>query len=232
MPTLSEGFLWYLAFLFSVVVHEAAHAFAAMKLGDRTAYDGGQVTLDPLPHIKREPLGTVVVPILSFLAGGWMIGWASAPYDPLWARAYPQRSAIMSLAGPLANLAVVVVAGAAIHLGIALDLFYAPDSLGLSHIVASYRDGTLAGVATLLSIMFSLNILLFTFNLMPLPPLDGSGILPLLLSRERAIAYMDIIHGSHLSFIGLFIAWKAFDFVFDPVHLFFINLLYPGYGYC
>jgi len=231
MPNLAEGFLWYLAFLFSVVIHEASHAFAAMKLGDRTAYEGGQVTLDPLPHIKREPVGTVVVPVLSFLVGGWMIGWASAPYDPLWARNYPQRSAAMSLAGPLANLLVVLVVGLAIRLGMAMDLFYAPESLTLSHIVASHQDGTLAGVATLLSILFSLNLLLFTFNLMPLPPLDGSGVIPLLLSRERALAYMDFIHGGHLAFIGIFIAWKAFDYIFDPVHLMFINLLYPGYGY-
>jgi Zn-dependent protease len=231
MPDLAEGFLWYLAFLFSVVVHEASHAFAAMKLGDNTAYEGGQVTLDPFPHIKREPVGTVVVPILSFLAGGWMIGWASAPYDPVWARDNPKRSAMMALAGPLANLLVVAVVGLAIRLGMALDQFYAPDSLRLSHIVASRQDGTLAAVTTLLSILFSLNLLLFTFNLIPLPPLDGSGIVPFLLSRKAAVAYMDFIRGGHLSFIGLFIAWKAFDFVFDPVHLFFINLLYPGYGY-
>ena len=82
MPNMAEGFLWYLAFLFSVVVHEASHAFAAMKLGDTTAYEGGQVTLDPLPHIKREPFGTVVIPVLTYLMGGWMFGWASAHTTP------------------------------------------------------------------------------------------------------------------------------------------------------
>jgi Zn-dependent protease len=231
MHNLSEGFLWYLAFLFSVVVHEASHAFAAMKLGDKTAYEGGQVTLDPFPHIKREPIGTVVVPILSFLAGGWMIGWASAPYDPVWARNYPRRSALMSLAGPLANLAVVVIAGLAIRLGMATDLFYAPESINFSHLVGSRAEGTLAGLATLLSILFTINLLLFTFNLIPVPPLDGSGIIPFLLSKERAVAYMDFLHGSQLSFIGLFVAWKVFDYLFDPVHLLFINILYPDYGY-
>lgn len=231
MPDIAEGFLWYLAFLFSVVVHEASHAFTAMKLGDRTAYEGGQVTLDPLPHIKREPIGTIVVPIFSFLAGGWMIGWASAPYDPVWARTYPKRSAMMSLAGPLANLLVMIAAGLSIRLGIALDWFYAPDSINLSRVVAAHQDGTLTGVATLLSILFSLNALLFTFNLIPLPPLDGHGIIPFLLSREKAVAYMDIIHGNHLSFLGIFVAWKAFDYIFNPVHLLFINLLYPELGY-
>ncbi|MGD9007063.1 MAG: site-2 protease family protein [Desulfobacteraceae bacterium] len=231
MHNISEGFLWYLAFLFSVVVHEASHAFTAMKLGDKTAYEGGQVTLDPFPHIKREPIGTVLVPILSFLAGGWMIGWASAPYDPVWARNYPQRSALMSLAGPLANLALVVVAGLAIRLGMATDLFYAPDNINFSHVVAAHSEGTMAGLATLLSILFTLNLLLFTFNLMPVPPLDGSGIIPFILSKDRAVAYMDFLHSSQLSFIGLLVAWKAFDYVFDPVHLLFINMLYPDYGY-
>ena len=230
MPDIAEGFLWYLAFLFSVVVHEASHAFAALKLGDSTAYEGGQVTLDPLPHIKREPVGTVVVPLLSYMVGGWMIGWASAPYDPMWARNYPQRSAIMSLAGPAANLSVMIAAGMAIRIGIAMDLFVVPESFSLSHIIGATQDGTMAGVATLLSILFSLNLLLFTFNLMPLPPLDGSGIIPLLLSRERAVAYMDFIHSSHLSFIGIFIAWKTFGYLFRPVFIMFVKILYPGYG--
>ena len=231
MPNLAEGFLWYLAFLFSVVIHEASHALASMKLGDMTAYNGGQVTLDPLPHIKREPFGTVLVPVLSYLAGGWMIGWASAPYDPVWARTYPQRSALMALAGPLSNLLVVVASGLLIHVGIAMDLFYAPDRINFSHIVAAQDAGMLSGVATLLSIMFSLNLLLFIFNLIPLPPLDGSGLIPLVVSKEKAVAYMDLIHNSQFSFFGIFIAWKLFDFIFDPVHLLFINLLYPGAGY-
>ena len=74
-----EGFGWYVAFLVSVTCHEASHALAAMKLGDRTAYNHGQVTLDPVPHIQREPWGMVIVPVLSFVMGGWMIGWGSAP---------------------------------------------------------------------------------------------------------------------------------------------------------
>lgn len=228
MPNIAEGFLWYLAFLFSVVVHEASHAFTAMKLGDNTAYEGGQVTLDPFPHVKREPIGTVVVPVISYLLGGWMIGWASAPYDPSWARMHPQRSAIMSLAGPAANLLVVVAAGLAIRIGMAMDLFFIPQSFSLSHIVVAGQDGIMAGVATLLSILFSLNLLLFTFNLMPLPPLDGSGIIPLLLSREKALAYMDFINGSHLSFLGIFIAWNAIGYLFNPVLLLFVRILYTG----
>jgi len=231
MPNLSEGILWYLAFLFSVVVHEASHAYAALRHGDKTAYEGGQVSLDPLPHIKREPFGTVVVPILSFLVGGWMLGWASAPYDPVWARRFPKRSALMALAGPLSNLAILLAVGVVIHIGMAMDLFYAPGRIHLSQIVAAQEDGLMEGVAVLLSILFSLNLLLFTFNLIPLPPLDGSGIIPLFLSEDHAGRYMDFLRGSSFSFIGIFIAWKVFDLIYSPIHLLAIGLLYPGHGY-
>ena len=78
------GIAWYAVLLFSLTFHEAAHAFAALRGGDRTAYLGGQVSLDPTPHIRREPLGTVVFPIVIYLisGGGWMFGWASTPFDP------------------------------------------------------------------------------------------------------------------------------------------------------
>ena len=88
------GLAWYAAFLFSTCCHEAAHAWAALRLGDPTAYLGGQVSLDPRPHIVREPIGTVVVPLLTFvLTRQWMMGWASAPYDPAWADRHPRRAA-------------------------------------------------------------------------------------------------------------------------------------------
>ena len=106
---LVSGLQWYLVFLYSTTLHEAAHAWAALKLGDDTAYQGGQVTLDPTPHIRREPIGMVVVPLLSFLFGGWMIGWASTPYDPDWAMRYPRRSAWMSLAGPALTLQQILL---------------------------------------------------------------------------------------------------------------------------
>src|SRR3990167_6103885 len=98
------GVVWYAVFLFSTTCHEAAHAWAAKLGGDPTAALGGQASINPLPHIQREPLGTVVVPVASYLLGGWMIGWASAPYDPLWAERHPRRAGLMALAGPGANL--------------------------------------------------------------------------------------------------------------------------------
>ena len=96
----ATGLIWFLAFLFSTTVHEAMHAFAAWRLGDPTAYQGGQVSLNPAPHIQREPIGMVVLPLLTSLTQGWAVGWASCPYDPIWARRYPGRSAVMAAAGP------------------------------------------------------------------------------------------------------------------------------------
>ncbi len=232
LDKIAEGILWYVVFIFSTTCHEAAHALTALKLGDRTAYEGGQVTFDPVPHIRREPVGTVLVPIISFLMSGWMIGWASAPYDPYWAMRYPKRSSLMALAGPLSNFLLVLVSFLLIRLGLAFGVFYAPDSIVFSHVTAAANSGIFSSIAKFLSILFSLNLILFTFNLLPLPPLDGSGLAPLFLEKRSAQNYLEFIrHNAALGFIGLYLAWKFFDVVFDPVHLFAINLLYPGMGY-
>ena len=106
--TLATGFLWFLAFLFSTTVHEAMHALAALKGGDPTAYHGGQVSLSPIPHIRREPIGMLVVPLLTALTQGWAIGWASTPYDTRWAAQYPKRAALMAAAGPAGNLSIAL----------------------------------------------------------------------------------------------------------------------------
>ena len=80
VDTLTLGLIWFVVFLFSTTCHEGAHALVAKLGGDPTA--SGQVTLNPIPHIQREKFGMVVMPILSYLLGGYMMGWASAPYDP------------------------------------------------------------------------------------------------------------------------------------------------------
>src|SRR5580692_4902334 len=126
--TLALGFAWYVVFLLSTTCHEAAHALAAKLGGDLTAFHGGQVSIDPIPHIRREPFGMVVFPILSYFLGGWMMGWASAPYDPYWAQRHPHRAAWMSLAGPGANFTLAILAAVGIHAGIWMGVFHNPDS--------------------------------------------------------------------------------------------------------
>jgi hypothetical protein len=121
------GITWYVVFLLSTTCHEAAHALAAKLGGDLTAFHGGQVTLDPIPHIRREPFGMVVFPILSYFLGGWMMGWASAPYDPFWAQRHPHRAAWMSLAGPGANFTLTILAALSIHAGLWMGVSWPQD---------------------------------------------------------------------------------------------------------
>ena len=129
---LALGVIWYVVFLFSTCCHEAAHAWTAMRLGDRTAYHGGQVSLNPIPHIRREVLGMVVVPIVTYLTQGWIMGWASAPMDWFWVRRYPRRAAWVSLAGPLANLTLLVAAGVLLRLGLQAGWFSPPPAVSCS----------------------------------------------------------------------------------------------------
>ena len=167
MEKLAEGLLWYVAFLFSTTLHEASHALVAFKLGDRTAYEGGQLTLDPIPHMKR-------------LAG----------------------------------------------------VFLPLDSIDFTHVIDATQGGAFATLATFINIVFSLNLLLFIFNLLPVPPLDGSGIVPLFLTEERAQRYLEVVHNPSFSFIGIIVAWNVFDYIYSPLHLAFINLLfYPAAHY-
>src|SRR5271169_2166132 len=155
---LIAGVVWYVVFLLSTTCHEAAHAFVAKLGGDLTAFHGGQSTLDPLPHIRREPFGMVIFPILSYAMGGWMMGWASAPYDPEWSRRYPRRAAWMALAGPGTNFILMLLAAIAIHVGMAMSRFQAPASPSFSHITELVGGGTNLA-STFLSVMFMLNLL-------------------------------------------------------------------------
>jgi Zn-dependent protease len=226
------GVTWYVVFLLSTTCHEAAHALAAKLGGDLTAFHGGQVSLDPIPHVRREPFGMVLFPVLSYLIGGWMMGWASAPYDPLWAQRHPRRAAWMSLAGPGANFALTILAALLIHVGIWIGLFEAPDSANFTTLAAALKPGAAEGAAKLLSIMFSLNLLLGVFNLLPVPPLDGFGAVPLLLSENAAQRFQEM--GTQMrgfSMFGMLIAWKVFDPLFDPIFTLALRALYPGYGY-
>src|SRR5215470_14772795 len=120
------AFIWYVVFLFSTTCHEAAHALAAKLQGDETAARGGQVTLNPVPHIRREPFGMVLIPIASVIISGGnsLFGWASAPFDPDWERRFPRRSAIMAMAGPAANFTLMFLALVGIQLGYHFKVFH------------------------------------------------------------------------------------------------------------
>ncbi len=230
MPDLTQALVYYAVFLFSTTLHEAAHALVAKLGGDLTAYRGGQVTLDPRPHIRREPVGMVWLPLISVLLSGWPFGFASAPYDPAWAQQHPRRAAWMALAGPGANLLLVLLAVLLVRQGTAAGVFYAPDAVRFGEVVGA--DGAWAGAALLLGVVFSLNLVLAALNLLPFPPLDGSGAVPLLLS-DRATAQYQRLVWSHpaIGWVGILVAWQVFDAVFRPVFLVAVNVLYPDAGY-
>ena len=222
---------WYLVFVFSTSVHEAAHAWTAWKLGDDTAYRGGQVTLDPTPHIRREPFGMVVMPLLSYLASHWMIGWASAPYSPAWALENPRRAGLMAIAGPFSNFALVLLSGIAIVTGVHLHYFQAPAEIGFDSMTRALADGWPVFFAKVLSLFFSLNLLLGTFNLLPIPPLDGASIPLLFSNRSMAASIFGLIRHPTLRMFGLLIAWKCFGTLFHPVQMAAAHLLYPDTFY-
>jgi Zn-dependent protease len=223
-----DGIKWYLVFLFSTCFHEAAHAWAALRLGDDTAARGGQVSLNPLPHIRREPWGMVAIPLLSFMNSGWMIGWASAPYSIAWAQRYPRRAALMGLAGPAANLVIFLGAALLLRLGLEWGFFHPASSPGFLHVMTTGDDGLGEFAAKLLSLAFSLNLLLALFNLLPVPPLDGS-VLPLFfLPPGAAEGYLALRRHPVLALGGIFAGWWAFGIIFPPVLRAAIALLTQG----
>lgn len=233
MTDIAGGLIFYAVFLFSTTLHEAAHAWAAKLGGDLTAYHGGQVTLDPRPHIRREPFGMVVLPLISSLLSGFPFGFASAPYDPVWALKHPRRAALMALAGPASNLALVLLAVAAIRVGTALEVFAAPAAVSFGSVVeVAAPDGQWHAVAKLASVLFSLNLLLAVFNLIPLPPLDGSAVVPLFLRPDTAQRYQAFLFANPgLGLAGMLVSWQLIDQVFQPVFLAAVNALFPGVRY-
>jgi Zn-dependent protease len=228
---LENGLVWFGVFLFSTTCHEASHAWTALKLGDSTAAAGGQVTLNPLPHIKREFVGMVVVPLLSLLALGWVIGWASAPFNPEWARNFPRRAALMALAGPAANLLLAVAAVGLIRIGYEWEFFAAPQRVSAAHLAIGFNPGLADLVGKVLSVFVSLNLLLFGFNLLPLPPLDGSYAPFLLMNRNAADSYRQLIHSPWLAYVGVLVASKLVAPVLPALVTFVANVIYPSMHY-
>jgi Zn-dependent protease len=229
---LLEALLWFVAFLFSTTVHEAMHALAALRGGDRTAYLGGQVSLSPLPHIRREPIGMLVVPLLTAFTNGWAVGWASTPYDPAWAARHPRRSAAMAAAGPIGNLLIALLAFLGLRGGLAAGVFGAPSRASFHHLVEALNGAvTLTAVGELLSILLVLNILLFVFNMLPFPPLDGGSVLGGVLPERAAHATRAFAANPVFSLLGILVAWQVFPHLAGPIFNALLRLVHPQHSY-
>lgn len=222
MDPILSAVAMYLIFVFSTTCHEAAHAFVAKRGGDDTAYSLGHVTLDPIPHIVRSPMGMVVAPLLSLYWMNFPLGWASVPYDSQWGQRHPRRRALMSLAGPLANFALALTAIVTLRGLIEGGVFHLHSS-GVRSGFVMLGEGVapnspLAAVAFVLSWLFSLNLLLGLFNLMPLPPLDGSSVAEGLSPRMMGSFYDRLREIPAHEMLGWIAASQLFRYLDEPMY--------------
>jgi Zn-dependent protease len=166
----------YVVLLFSLSVHESAHAWTAFRQGDPTARSLGRISLNPLVHI--DPIGTVVLPLLMIFTGVPLLGWAKpTPVDPRHFRDLRLGQILVSGAGPLSNLLLAL-------------LFTAGLFVAVRVLPAPLQEQPLA---QLLSLGIQLNVLLAIFNLVPLPPLDGSHVVEWSLPNGMGHRYMAMI---------------------------------------
>lgn len=148
--------------VFSVVIHEVSHGYAALALGDRTAQYSGRLTLNPLKHI--DPFGSIMLPLFTSLLGGPVFGWAKpVPYNPYNLKNQKWGPAIVGAAGPLANLLLALVFGLMVRFSPILFVGASNDFVG-----------NFINIAAAISV---LNLVLAIFNFVPVPPLDGSKVL-------------------------------------------------------
>lgn len=213
----------------SATAHEAAHALAAFAGGDPTAYRAGQVSLNPIPHMRREPVGMVVVPLLFALTQGWCIGWASTPYDPRWEMRHPRRAAWMAAAGPAANFALAAVALVLLRAGLELGAFHAPPSVSFGKLVGADSLG-LELLGRTLSVLLVLNVILALFNLIPVPPLDGATAITLFLGDQTALRFRAAMRGG-AGLVGLLVAWWVFGEALRPIFGLLLRLVHPDVSY-
>jgi Zn-dependent protease len=216
--------LTFFVFLFSTAAHEAAHAITARRFGDNTAADAGLATLDPTPHIRREPLGMLLLPLSMLLMSGSLIGWGSAPYSPFWAANNPRPKALMALAGPMANLTIGLLCYGLMWVGVLAGVFqfgFAEDGA----LVVANIDA-LSGLALFLSIGLWLNIFLCLFNLLPVPPLDGSSVITLFMPEKYAVMVEEARFNPNVQLISLFLVFYFGPRLIMPFFAAFMGLLF------
>ena len=181
-------FLQMVPFLMAIVFHEFGHAFVARKHGDNTAHDLGRLTLNPIPHI--DPIGTLLFPIINMLTGmNIMFGWAKpVPINYGKLRPYRRGLRLVALAGPMANVLLALVCA----LFLVIFATFVPPTF---YLYEPLREMSRAAI--------SINFALAIFNLIPLPPLDGSKVVESFLSIEASRKFEDLHRYSFFILLGL-----------------------------
>lgn len=181
-------FIFQIAILImSVVIHEVSHGYAASILGDQTARYQGRLTLNPIKHL--DPVGSVIVPTMAYFLGGFIFGWAKpVPYNPYNLKPGRWSEALVAGAGPASNILIALIFG--------LILRFGQESLS-------------PAVVSITIIVVFINIILAVFNLMPIPPLDGSKILYAIFP-DWADKVRDTLerYGLLLVILFIFVAWS------------------------
>lgn len=204
--------------IFSVVIHEMAHAWVALKCGDTTAKDLGRITLNPIPHI--DLFGSIIIPLFSIIATGRVfIAWAKpVPIDPRNFSNFKSDDTLVTIAGPISNLIIALLCSLLVVAIYYISAAAAPAEGSFSFEFINYMFKMFyAGVL--------LNVSLAVFNMIPIPPLDGSHVLANLLPDELAMRYRSI------GFMGIFILLALFNFVpgFSQVFMSIITFVSKPY---
>lgn len=207
-----------LSFVPALVFHEASHGFAAYKLGDPTAKRAGRLSLNPLRHI--DPFGTVVMPLLLMIANMPVFGYAKpVPYNPVYFKDARKGDLLVGLAGPAANL-VLAVLGALVH---AVATALIPPMFIVHNVVLYYA-------LELFLPMFSLiNLYLMFFNLLPIPPLDGSSIFAFFMPAKYLPQYYKVQQYAFPIFMILVILVPYF-LHFNPIGVYLDMTAYNLFG--
>jgi Zn-dependent protease len=215
--------IWFIVLLFSLSFHEAAHAWTSERFGDDTGRIQGRITLNPIPHI--DVFGTILFPIVSALSGIPLLGWAKpVQTNPLMWRDKTRANISVSAAGPISNFILAAVAFIVIKVLIGTGTVYLRGGYYTLVEPIAQDAGFMAPLSVLLSVMLLLNVGLGVFNLIPVPPLDGSHVLEELLPASMTEAYAQIQPYGFMLLYGLMFL-GVFRAIFIPMYEFIVILL-------